>query len=147
MLVVGLVHFARVISDDVCAILIGSQHLWFKATCSVLDMSCSCGLCDQCIEQRLDEAREQERESKEIEEAEEELENEFPDFQDATCKAILEHVCEHDSEGICCLRKRRRIMQEAESLAEAWESAENLKKLFRKNKIPNTVWHVCQFLK
>ena len=113
-------------------------------------MSCSCGLCDQCIEQRLDELREQERESKEIEEAEEDLENEFPDFQDDTCKAILEHVCtEHGPsyEGDCCLRKRRRIMQEAESLAEAWESAENLKKLFRKNKIPNTFWHVCNFLK
>ena len=92
----------------------------------------------------MDEVREQERESKEIEEAEEELENEFPDFQNDTCRAILEH---DDSEGICRLRKRRRIMQEAESLAEAWESAENLKKLFRKDKIPNTVWHVCQFLK
>ena len=126
-----------------------SKALWFKATCSVLDMSCSCGLCDQCIEQRLDEVREQERESKEIEEAEEDLENEFPDFQNDTCRAILEH---DDSEGVCRLRKRRRIMQEAESLAEAWEIAENLKKLFRKDKkgnllVPQTFWHVCQFLK
>ena len=104
---------------------------------------------------RLDQLREQERERKEIEEAEEDLENDFPEFQDDTCKAILEHVCtEHGPsyEGDCCLRKRRRIMQEAESLAEAWESAENLKKLFRKDKkgnllVPQTVWHVCQFLK
>ena len=40
-------------------------------TLSVLDMSCSCRCCDQCIEQRLDAMREEERERKEIEEAEE----------------------------------------------------------------------------
>ena len=43
-----------------------------------------------------------------IEEMEEDLIADFPDFQHAMCTAILEHVCEHDSEdeGICCLGKK-----------------------------------------
>ena len=117
-------------------------------TLSVLDMSCSCRLCDHCIEDYLDRLREQERERKEIEEAEEELENDFPDFQDDTCKAILQHVCEHDSEdeGICCLMKRHRIMKEAEPLVEAWKSGYRLKNAFRKDKLPQHFNQVCLFL-
>ena len=98
--------------------------------------------------QRLEELREQERERKEIEEAEEELENEFPEFQDDTFKAILQHVCEHDSdeEGICCLMKRHRIMKEAEPLVEAWKSGHRLKNAFRKDKRPQHFNQVCLFL-
>ena len=83
-----------------------------------------------------------------IEEMEEDLENDFPDFQDDTCKAILKHVCEHDSEdeGICCLTKRRRIMQDAEHLAEAWESGHRLKNVFRKDTLPKHFIQVCCFL-
>ena len=117
-------------------------------TLSVLDMSCSCGICGHCIEHHLDELRE-EQEQDEIEEMNYDLEIDFPDFQDDTCKAILEHVCtEHGPsyEGQCCPRKRRRIMDDAQPIAEAWESAENLKKLFRKDKIPKHFVHVCTFL-
>ena len=84
-----------------------------------------------------------------IEEMEEDLENDFPEFQDDTCKAILKHVCtEHGPsyEGQCCPRKRRRIMDDAQPIAEAWESAENLKKIFRKNLLPLHFIKVCQFL-
>ena len=98
---------------------------------------------------RLDQLREQERERKEIEEAEEDLENDFPEFQDDTCKAILQHVCEHDSheEGICCLMKRRRIMEDAEPLLEAWKSGHRLKNAFRKDKLPTHFMKVCSFLR
>ena len=116
---------------------------------SILDMSCSCRICDQCVEYHLDELREQIREELEFEEAEEDLENDFPEFQDDTCKVILQHVCEHDDEGILCLVKRRRIMDDAIHLAEAWESAENLKKLFRKSGnvlMPKHFSYVCRFL-
>ena len=83
-----------------------------------------------------------------IAEMEEELENEFPEFQDDTCKAILQHVCEHDSdeEGKCCLIKRRCIMEEAEPLVEAWQSGHRLKNAFRKDRLPRHFNHVCIFL-
>ena len=128
--------------------------MWLNVTFSVLDMNCSCRICDQCTEYHLDELREQlrEQEQDEIEDMKYDLENDFPDFQDDTCKAILGHVCTdlHGPryEGQCCLRKRRRIMDDAQPIAEAWESAENLKKLFRNNSlIPKHFVLVCRFLK
>jgi hypothetical protein len=83
-----------------------------------------------------------------IEEMEEDLEKGFPEFQDDTCKVILQHVCEHDSneEGICCLMKRRRIMEDAEPLLEAWESGYSLKNAFQKDKLPQHFMKVCGFL-
>ena len=81
----------------------------------------------------------------EIEEMKEDLIDDFPEFQDATCTAIVESDEHHSEyEG---LQKRRRIMEDAQPIAEAWESAENLKKLFRKDKIPKHFVHVCKFLK
>ena len=76
------------------------------------------------------------------------LEKDFPEFQDDTCKAILQHVCEHDSddEGICCRTKRRRIMEDAEPLLEAWKSGYRLKNAFKKDKLPRHFKHVCLFL-
>ena len=117
-------------------------------TFSILDMSCSCRICDECVEQHTDELREEQKEQDDFDEMESDLENDFPDFQDDTCKDILGHVCTHGPryEGQCCLVKRRRIMDDAQPLAEAWESAENQKKLFR-NKIPKHLLHVCRFLK
>ena len=120
-------------------------------TFGIFKMSCSCRSCDECIEQHIDELREEQKEQKEqddFDEMESELENDFPHFQDDTCKDILGHVCTHEPEyeGQCCLVKRRRIMDDAQPLAEAWESAENLKKIFR-NKIPKHFLHVCKFLK
>lgn len=120
-------------------------------TFGIFKMSCSCRSCDECIEQHIDELREEQKEQKEqddFDEMESDLENDFPHFQDDTCKDILRHVCTHEPEyeGQCCLVKRRRIMDDARPLAEAWESAENLKKIFR-NKIPKHFFLVCKFLK
>ena len=116
-------------------------------TFSILDMSCSCRICDECVEQHTDELREEQKEQDDFDEMESDLENDFPHFQDDTCKDILGHVCTHEPEyeGQCCLVKRRRIMDDAQPIAEAWESAENLKKIFR-NKIPKHFLHVCRFL-
>ena len=77
-----------------------------------------------------------------------ELHDDFPEFEDAVCTAILDEVCDDQchSEDICCLIKRRRIMYDATDLAEAWESAENLMKIFRKNSLPQHFIKVCQFL-
>ena len=113
---------------------------------TVLDMNCCCHSCERCIEDRWDELREQQNEIEEMEEAEKVLIAEFPEFQDATCTAIVESVCdEHDSEYEG-LRKRRRIMEDAQPLAEAWESAEYLKKIFRKGELPRHFEAVCRFL-
>ena len=98
------------------------------------------------MEDRWDELREQQNEIEEMEEGEKDLIAEFPEFQDAACTAIVESVCdEHDSESEG-LRKRRRIMEDAQPLAEAWESAEFLKKIFGKDKLPSHFAAVCRFL-
>ena len=88
------------------------------------------------------------QEQDEIEEMKEDLIVDFPEFHDDTCKAILQHVCEHDSdkEGTCCLVKRRRIMEDAEPLAEAWKSAYRLKNACKKDKLPKHFVQVCYFL-
>ena len=88
------------------------------------------------------------QEQDEIEEMNDDLIVDFPEFQDDTCKAILQHVCEHDSDkkGICCLVERRRIMEDAEPLAEAWKSGCRLKNAYRKDKLPKHFREVCYFL-
>ena len=88
------------------------------------------------------------QEQDEIEEMKDDLIVDFPEFQDDTCKAILQHVCEHDSEdeGTCCLVKRRRIMEDAEPLAEAWKSGCRLKNAYKKDKLPPHFREVCYFL-
>ena len=82
---------------------------------------------------------------------EQDLIDDFLEFEDAVCTAIVDVVCDEEShaksvEGTCCLRKRRRVMNDAKHLAEAWEGAENLKKIFRKNSLPQHFIKVCQFL-
>ena len=79
-----------------------------------------------------------------VDEMKYDLEHDFPDFQDDTCKAILQHVCEHDSEG--SLTKRRRIMEDAKPLSEAWKSAYRLKNSFRRTELPEHFNQVCLFL-
>ena len=98
------------------------------------------GLNPAVVYQYLKESRER----REIEEMKYDLEHDFPDFQDDTCKAILQHVCEHDSEG--SLTKRRRIMEDAKPLSEAWKSAYRLKNAFRRTELPEHFNQVCLFL-
>ena len=123
-----------------------TQHLWAQG-CSVLDMSCFCGSvsCGDCMHDRLMQWH---QEQDEIEEMNDDLIVDFPEFQDETCKAILKHMCEHDSEneGTCCLVKRRRIMEDAEPLAEAWKSGYRLKNAYKKDKLPAHFVKVCNFL-
>ena len=79
---------------------------------------------------------------------EEKLIEDFPQFQDDVCLDILEEVCySHGStESTCCLRKRRRIMEDAAPLADAWESTDNLKKMFRKGEVPKLFQKIIDFL-
>ena len=77
-----------------------------------------------------------------------ELMEHFPQFQDDVCVDLMEEVCDtHGStEGTCCLKKRRRIMEDAAPLADAWESADVLKKLFRRGEVPLHFLKVARFL-
>ena len=72
----------------------------------------------------------------------------FPQFQDDVCLDLMEEVCDTHgfTEGTCCLEKRRRIMEDAAPLAEAWESADILKKLFRRGDVPRHFQKVIDFL-
>ena len=77
------------------------------------------------------------------------LREDFPQFQDDVCLDILEEVCDVHTkfvEGPCCREKKRRIMQDAAPLAEAWESADNLKKMFRTSAVPAHFHQVILFL-
>ena len=66
------------------------------------------------------------------------LREDFPQFQDDVCRDIIRDVC--------CLEKRRRIMEDAAPLADAWESADKLKKMFMKNAVPVHFQKVIAFL-
>ena len=96
-------------------------------------------------------------EQKKEDEMEEEMEKEmlwemlweeFPQFQDDQLQDLLEKLCSHDcfSEGSLYLDERRSIMQAAAPLADAWESAEILKKIFKWGKIPRHFQAVIFFL-
>ena len=76
------------------------------------------------------------------------LREDFPQFQDDVCRDIIREVCDsHTGEGgVCCLEKRRRIMEDAAPLADAWESADKLKKMFMKNAVPVHFQKVIAFL-
>ena len=76
------------------------------------------------------------------------LREDFPQFQDDVCVDLMEEVCDtHGSvEGTCCLEKRRRIMEDAAPLADAWESADILKKIFRRGCVPSFFQKVIRFL-
>ena len=77
------------------------------------------------------------------------LREDFPQFQDDVCLDILGEVCDLHTkfvEGACCREKKRRIMQDAAPLAEAWESADNLKKMFRTSAVPAHFHQVILFL-
>ena len=103
-------------------------------------MSCSCRVCGECIEIYLDELRD------DLSEIEAELDFNFRDleFSDDTCEAILNH--DLDACIMTQATKRRRIIKDAQALAEAWQSAENLKKIFRKDELPKHFVAVCSFL-
>ena len=60
----------------------------------------------------------------------------------------MEEVCDTQGsvEGTCCLEKRRRIMEDATPLADAWESADILKKMFRRLGVPRHFQKVVEFL-
>ena len=75
------------------------------------------------------------------------LREDFPQFQDDVCVDLMDEVCEHGGvEGTCCLEKRRRIMEDAAPLADAWESADILKKIFRRGYVPSFFQEVIRFL-
>ena len=88
------------------------------------------------------------QESKNFDREEDWLREDFPQFQDGDCADLLEEVCDSHGnvEGFCCLRKRRRIMQDAAPLADAWESADKLKKIFRRGALPRHFQSVLRFL-
>ena len=93
------------------------------------------------------------QQAEEWEHMEAELIEDFPQFQDEICQHILQEVCldedgelEHGGEGTCCLVKRRRIKEEATHLAEAWESSEILKKMFRREAVPSVFKLAIRFL-
>ena len=82
------------------------------------------------------------------------LREDFPQFQDDECVDLLKEVCDTDSfdshsgsvEGTCCMEKRRRIIHDAAALADAWVSAEILRKIFRRGGIPVHFNKVIRFL-
>jgi len=76
------------------------------------------------------------------------LRENFPKFQDDVCVDLMEEVCDTHGgvEGTCCLEKRRRIMAEAAHLADAWESADKLKKMFKRGAVPRHFQKVIRFL-
>ena len=88
------------------------------------------------------------RQNKNFNRLEKRLREDFPQFQDDVCVALMEEVCDtHGSvEGTCCLEKRRRIMEDAAHLADAWESAEILKKMFRRGEVPPLFQKVIDYL-
>ena len=78
-------------------------------------------------------------------EEEQNLIDDFPQYQDDLCIALLEDErC--DTHGMGCLRKRRRIMEEANHFLEAWMSADFLKKMFRRSEVPRHFQRVIEFL-
>ena len=82
-------------------------------------------------------------------EEEQNLIDDFPQYQDDLCIALLEdeHCDTHGAvEGRCCLRKRRRTMEEASHFLEAWMSADFLKKMFRRGEVPRHFQRVIEFL-
>ena len=82
------------------------------------------------------------------EEEEEELKDDFPQFQTEFCVELMQDVCEHGAvEGRCCLEERRRIMEDASHLLDAWMSADILKKMFRRLETPVHFKKVIEFLK
>ena len=82
------------------------------------------------------------------EDEEEELKDDFPQFQDDLCIDLMEEVCDtHGAvEGRCCLEKRRRIMEDANHLLDAWMSAGILKKMFKRGEVPRHFQKVIEFL-
>ena len=88
------------------------------------------------------------QESKVFDRLEKRLREDFPQFQDDLCVDLMEEVCDTHGivEGTCCLGKRRRIMEVAAPLADAWESAEILKKMFRRGEVPPHFQKVIRFL-
>ena len=87
------------------------------------------------------------QQSKDFNRLEKRLREDFPQFQDDDCVDLLEEVCSHGNvEGTCCLEKRRRILQDAAPLADAWESAEILKKMFKRGEVPPLFQNVIRFL-
>ena len=77
------------------------------------------------------------------------LREHFPQFQDAICVDLMEEVCDthgESIEGTCCLGKRRRIMEDAAPLADAWESADKLNKMFKRGAVPRHFQKVIDFL-
>ena len=67
------------------------------------------------------------------------LKKDFPQLQEnADCVDLLDDVY--------CLEKRRRIMQDATHLADAWESAEILKKIVKSEAAPRHFLNVIHFL-
>ena len=76
------------------------------------------------------------------------LMEDLPQFQDDVWVDIMEDICDtHGSvEGTRCLKKRRRIMEVAAPLADAWESADKLKKMFKRGEVPPLFQKVIRFL-
>ena len=89
------------------------------------------------------------QQSKMFNRLEKRLREDFPQFQDDVCVDLMEEVCDSHGEfieGICCLKKRRRIMEVAAPLTDAWESADTLKKIFRRGAVPRHFQKVIRFL-
>ena len=81
-------------------------------------------------------------------EEEKELKEEFPQLQYPQMQDLLEKMCSHDCffEDWDYQDEKRSIMQDAAPLADAWESAETLKKIFKWGRIPRHFQSVIFFL-
>ncbi len=90
------------------------------------------------------------QESKIFDRLEKRLRKDFPQFQDDVCMDLMNDVCEthgESVEGTCFLEERRRIMEDASHLLDAWMSADILKKMFRRLETPVHFKKVIEFLK
>ncbi len=79
------------------------------------------------------------QQSKVFDRLEKRLREDFPQLQDDICVDLMNDVCAthgESIEGTCCLGKRRRIMEDAAPLADAWESADKLNKMFKRGAVP-----------
>ena len=117
--------------------------------------------------QEEDKKRCEEEWEKLIDEEEDKLIDDFPQYQDDLCIALMENVDDIDPPDerkiarlkaphlyhidlpeceLACLKKKRRIMEEANHLLEAWMSADFLKKMFRREEVPRHFQKVIDFL-
>ena len=90
------------------------------------------------------------QQSKVFDRLEKRLREDFPQLQDDICVDLMNDVCGdthgESIEGARCLEKRRHIMEDAAHLTDAWLSADILKKMFRRLKVPCHFQRVIEFL-